>query len=174
VGQVDYEKKQRFRVTVYADSERASEGDSLILQVYSPLHIKLEDGLTAEAVEMESFSHTETVTWLSKADDEVEKNVVRLFKLSEALKPRQAQQNKTDEDKELIREKNKEISTLQQTIESRLRSAMFNGTIIWNGDVQELDGKTTTLNPIFNRVMARVVPHVYPKFDLAAVRPNQG
>lgn len=173
VGQVDYEKKQRFRTTVFADGERVSDGDSLVLQIYSPLHIKLEDGLNIESAEMESFSHTDTVYWFSKVDDEIEKNVVRLFKLSEALKSRQAQQNKTDDDKELIREKSKEINILQQLIESRLRSALFNGTIIWNGDVQELDGKTTTLNPIFNRVMTRVVPHVYPKFDLAAVRPDK-
>jgi hypothetical protein len=150
-----------------------NDGDSLILQVYSPLHIKLEDGLTVDQLEMESFSNTGTVYWFSREDSELEKNVVRLFKLKEAVKVRQAQQNKTDDDKELIREKNKEISTLQQIIESRLRADLFNGTIIWNGDVQELDGKTTTLNPIFNKVMSRVVPHVYPKFDLAAVRPDK-
>jgi hypothetical protein len=173
VGQVDYDKKQRFRTTVFADGESITGGDSLVLQAYSPLHIKLEDGLTIDQVEMESFSNTNTVYWFSQDDDELDKSVVRLFKLREVIKVRQAQQSKTDEDKELIREKNKEISTLQQTIESRLRTALFNGTIIWNGDAKELDGKTTTLNPIFNKAMARVVPYVYPKFDLAAVRPSK-
>lgn len=172
VGQVDYDKKQRFRTTVFADGERVNDGDTLILQVYSPLHIKLEDGLTVDQLEMESFSNIGTVYWFSREDDELEKIVIRLFKLKEAVKARQSQQNKTDDDKELIREKNKEISTLQSTIESRLRANLLNGMIIWNGAVEELDGKTTTLNPIFNKVMSRVVPHVYPKFELAAVRPD--
>ena len=173
VGQVDYDKKQRFRTTVFADGERVNDGDSLVLQVYSPLHIKLEDGLTVDQIEMESFTKTGTVYWFSREDDELEKSAIRLFKLKEAVRVRQAQQNKTDDDKELLREKNKEISTLQLTIESRLRADLYNGTLIWMGDVQELDGKATTLNPIFNKVMTRVVPHVYPKFDLAAVRPDK-
>ncbi|RPH61000.1 MAG: BREX system P-loop protein BrxC, partial [Chloroflexi bacterium] len=172
VGQVDFDKKRKFDTSVFADGERVNEGNALVLQVYSPLHLKLEDGLTLENIEMDSFTHTDTVYWLSKADEEVERLAVRLFKLLEALKPRQGQQSKTDEDKELIREKSKEISTLQQTIETRLRSALYNGTLVWSGDVQELDGKVTTLNPIFNKAMARVVPHIYPKFGMAGIRPD--
>ena len=54
-----------------------------------------------------------------------------------------------------------------------LRVALTNGTIVWNGRAEELDGRTTTLNPIFNRHVAQTVPYVYPKFDLAAVKPNE-
>jgi len=174
VGQVDYEKKQRFGVAVYADGEKLNkEADALILQVYSPLHLKLEEGLSAETVELESFSRPNTVYWLGKPDEELERLVTRLFKLKEAITARQARPGKSEEDKALLREKSNELDTLNRTVESHLRSALFNGTLIWNGNVEELDGKTTTLNPIFNRIMSQVVPHVYLRFDLAAVRPDK-
>jgi hypothetical protein len=174
VGQVDYEKKQRFRVAVYADSEKINKEDEhLVLQVYSPLHLKLEEGLSIESVELESFSRPNTVFWMGKPDDELDRLVTRLFKLKETIGVRQAKPGKSEEDKALLREKSNEHDTLNRTVESRLRSALFNGTLIRNGDIEELDGKTTTLNPIFNRVMSRVVPHIYPKFELAAVRPDK-
>lgn len=174
LGQVDYEKKQHFRVAIYADGEKTNnEDEHLTLHVYSPLHLKLEDNLTLDEVESHSFSHPNTVYWLSRADEDLERHVMRLFRLREALRLRQARQAKSEDDKDLLREKIKEANTLSTTVESRLRQALYNGTLVWNGDIEELDGKTTTLNPIFNRIMSRLVPHVYPRFEMAAIRPNK-
>jgi hypothetical protein len=110
---------------------------------------------------------------LSRPDDELERLVTRVFKLKATMDVRQPRSGKSDDDRVLLREKSTELDTLHRTVETHLRSALFNGSVIWNGHVEELDGKTTTLNPIFNRVMSRVVPYVYPKFDLAAVRPDK-
>ncbi len=173
VGQVDYEKKQRFKVTVYGDGDATNNGDNaLVLQVYSPLHLKLEDALSVEAIEVNSFAHPETVYWLGKVDDDLDRQATRAHKLKEVLSNRQSKSGKAEDDRALLREKGTELETLQRTLETRLRSALFNGTLIWNGSVEELDGRTTTLNPTFNRALSQVVPHVYPKFDRAAVKPD--
>jgi len=175
VGKLNYKDGLRsFDVIVRGDREELQSGQDIVLEVCSPLHVELEDGFSIEDLEqIESFGHVNTVYWVAAESPELTQHLTRLIKLGEVLEKWQAKHSKTDEEREIIREKGTELSTLQGKIETALRVALYNGTIIWNGRAEELDGRTTTLNPIFNRYVSQVVPYVYPKFPLAAVKPNE-
>lgn len=175
VGKLNYKDGMRtFDVIVRGDGEELQSGQDITLEVYSPLYVELEDAFSIEDLEqIKSFADINTVYWVAVESPELTKHLTRLIKLGEVLEKWQAKTNKTDEEREIIREKATELSTLKSKIETALRTALYSGTIVWNGRAEELDGRTTTLNPIFNRYVSRVVPHVYPKFDLAAVRSNE-
>ena len=175
VGKLNYKEGLRtFDVVVRGDGEELKSGHDITLDVYSPLHVKLEDGFNLQDLEqIISFSTLETVYWVAAESSELSKQLTRSIRLEDILAKWKAKSSKTDEEREIIREKETELSALRSKIESALRAALINGTIVWNGRAEELDGRTTTLNPIFNRHLGQVVPHVYPKFDLAAVKPNE-
>ena len=175
VGKLNYRDGLRtFDVIVRGDGEELQSGRDITLEVYSPLYVELEDGFSLEDLEqIESFAHVDTVYWVAAESPELTNHLTRSIKLDTVLEKWQAKTSKTDEEREIIREKATELSTLKGKIETALRTALYNGTIVWNGRAEELDGRTTTLNPIFNRYVSQVVPHVYPKFDLAAVKPNE-
>jgi hypothetical protein len=172
VGKLNYKDGLRtFDVMVRGDGEELQSGQDIILEVYSPLYV---EGFSLEDLEqIESFAHVNTVYWVAAESPELTGHLTRQIRLSEVLEKWQAKRSKTDEEREIVREKATELSTLHSKIETTLRTTLYNGTIVWNGRAEELDGRTTTLNPIFNRHVSQVVPHVYPKFDLAAVKPNE-
>jgi len=174
VGKLNYQDGLRtFDVTIRGDGEELRPGGEMTLEVYSPLHVALESLNLQDLEQVESFSHPETVYWVSEESPELEDLVTRVIRLEAVLETWQQKPSKTDEEWEIVREKGTELNRLRGTIESALRTALTNGTIVWNGRAEELDGRTTTLNPIFNRVASQVVPSVYPKFHLAAVKPNE-
>lgn len=174
VGKLNYREGLRsFDVTVRGDGEESQSGGDITLEIYSPLYVALE-GLSVEDLEqVESFSHPKTVYWVAAESPDLVSHLTRTIRLDEVLEKWRSKSSKTDEEREITREKETELSTLRSKIETALRVALINGTIVWNGRAEELDGRTTTLNPIFNRHVGQVVPYVYPKFDLAAVKPNE-
>ncbi len=173
IGKLNYRDGLRtFDVILRGDGEELQGGQDLVMEVCSPIYRQLEAHFSPEDLEqIESFSHPETVYWVADPDPDLANQLTRLIKLNDVLGKWQAKQTKTDEEREIIRERGTEVSTLQGKIETALRTALYNGVVIWNGRSEELDGRATTLNPIFNRVMSQVAPTVYPKFDLAAVKP---
>jgi hypothetical protein len=174
IGKLNYREGLRsFDVTVRGDGEEFQSGGDIALEVYSPLYVALEE-LSAEDLEqVVSFSHPETVYWVAAESSDLVNHLTRAIRLDTVLEKWRSKPSKTDEEREITREKETELSTLRTKIETALRVALINGTIIWNGRAEELDGRTTTLNPIFNRHVGQVVPYVYSKFDLAAVKPNE-
>jgi len=175
VGRLNYKNGLRsFDVIVRGDREELHGGQDIILEVYSPLYVELEEGFSLEDLEqIESFSHVNTVYWISTESPELTQYLSRIIKLGQVLETWKAKRSKTDEEREIIREKAMELSSLHSKVETTLRVALYNGTIIWNGRAEELDGRTTTLNPIFNRYVSQVVPYVYPKFGMTAVKANE-
>ena len=175
VGRLNYRNGLRsFEVIVQGDREELHGGQDIILEVYSPLYVELEEGFSLEDLEqIESFSHVNTVYWVSTESPELTQHLSRIIKLGQVLETWKAKGSKTDEEREIIREKAMELSSLHSRVETTLRVALYNGTLIWNGRAEDLDGSATTLNPIFNRHVSQVVPYVYPKFELAAVKANE-
>lgn len=175
IGKLNYKRGLRsFDVTVRGDGEEFKSGEGIILDVFSPIHRQLEDGFSIEDTEqIESFNHPETVYWVADENLDLRKYLVRAIRLEDVLKPWRSRSANTQEEREIIREKETELNSLQGKIKTSLRVALTNGTIIWNGRAEALDGSATTLNPIFNRHVSLLVSYVYPKFDLAAVKPNE-
>jgi hypothetical protein len=175
VGKLNYKRGMRsFDVTVRGDGEAFESGEGIVLEVFSPLYRELEDGFSVDDLEqIESFAHPDTAYWVAEETPDLKQHVIRAMRLDEVLAKWQAKSSKTQEEREIVREKDTELNNLRSKIKSTLRVALTNGTIIWNGRAEPLDGRTSTLNPIFNRHVSQVVPHVYPKFDLAAVKPDE-
>ena len=175
VGKLNYRQGQRtFDVAVRVDDEEFSSGAGLILEVYSPLYVARErDFSAADLEQIDSFSHPETVYWIAAPSPDLENWLQRAIALGEVIDNWRVKQAKTDEERDIIREKETEWHTLRGKIQTALSSALINGVLIWNGRAEELDGRATTLNPIFNRALSQVVPHVHPKFELAAVKPQE-
>lgn len=175
VGQLNYKQGLRtFDVAVRADGEEVRSGEGLSLEVYSPLYVAREEGFNLEDLEqIHSFGTPETVYWISAPNADLVAQLERAIRLDTVLQPWRARQTKTDEEREIIREKETELHTLHTRIQTALTVALTNGVLVWHGRAEELDGRTTTLNPIFNRALSQVVPHVYPKFELAAVKPEE-
>ncbi|HIQ04672.1 MAG TPA: BREX system P-loop protein BrxC, partial [Anaerolineae bacterium] len=174
VGRLNYRDGLRtFDVTVRGDGEELLAGGEITLEVYSPLYVELE-GITVEDLEqIKSFAHSDTVYWVAAESPDLVNLLTRAIRLDTVLEKWLAKPSKTDEEREIIREKERELSILHAKIKRALRGALVNGTIVWNGRAEELDGRVSTLNPIFNRYVGRVIPYVYPKFDLAAIKPNE-
>jgi hypothetical protein len=175
VGKLNYRHGMRaFDVTVRGDEEEFSTGEGLVLEVYSPLHVERHAEFSVDDLEqILSFSHPETVYWIAAESPELVAHLQRAIRLDTVLGEWRTKQAKTEEEREILREKETELHALENKIQTALRVALTNGTLVWNGRAEELDGRTTTLNPIFNRALSQVVPHVYPKFELAAVKPNE-
>jgi hypothetical protein len=173
IGSLNYRSGLRsFDVAVKGDEEEFKTGEGMFLEIYSPLHQELDPDFSMDDLEqIQSFSHPDTVYWIGAPEPELRSLLSRQISLDTVLRKWQDKAAKTDEDREIIREKSNELAALSNKIESTLRGSLINGTLIWNGRSEELDGRTTTLNPIFNRVMAEVVPQVYPRFEMAAVKP---
>ena len=174
VGKLNYREGLRsFDVIVRGDGEEFQSGGDITLEVYSPLYVALEELSVEDLEQVVSFSHPEIVYWIAAESPDLVNHLTRAIRLDEVLEKWRSKSSKTDEEREITREKETELSILRSKIETALRVALINGTIVWNGRAEELDGRTTTLNPIFNRHVGQVVPYVYPKFDLAAVKPNE-
>ncbi len=180
VGKLNYKRGMRsFDVTVRGDGEEFESGEGIALEVFSPLYRELEDsfsvedGLLLNLEQVESFNHPETVYWVAEENPDLKQHVIRAMRLNEVLSKWRSKSSKTQEEREIVREKETELNNLRSKIKTALRVALTNGTIVWSGRAEPLDGRTSTLNPIFNRHVSQVVPHVYPKFDLAAVKPDE-
>ena len=174
IGRLNYGDGLRsFDVTVRGDGEEIQSGGAITLEVFSPLYVELEELSVGDLEQVMSFSYPETVYWVAAESADLVNHLTRAIRLDEVLGKWRSKSLKTDEEREIIREKETELNGLRSRIETALRMALTNGMIIWNGRAEELDGRTTTLNPIFNRHLAQVVPYVYPKFDLAAVKANE-
>ena len=167
VGKLNYRDGLRsFDVIVRGDGQELQSGRDITLEVYSPLYAEFEETFNLEDLEqIGSFSHPNTVYWIAAESPDLANHLTRAIRLDAVLDKWRPKPSKTDEDRETIREKETELSTRQGKIETALRVALTNGMIVWNGRAEELDGRTTTLNPIFNRHVSQVVPYVYPKFD---------
>lgn len=175
IGKLNYRDGLRsFDVIVRGDGEEFQSGQGIALEVYSPLHAELEEGFSLEDLEqIQSFAHPDTVYWVAAESPDLSSHLTRAIRLDAVLDKWRSKSSKTDDEREIIREKETELSVLKGKIETALRVALLNGIVVWNGRSEDLDGRTSTLNPIFNRHLSQVVPYVYPKFDLAAVKPNE-
>jgi len=73
VGKLNYKDGLRtFDVVVRGDGEELQSGQDIVLEVYSPLYVELEDGFSLENLEqIESFAHPDTVYWVAAESPEL-------------------------------------------------------------------------------------------------------
>ena len=79
-------------------------------------------------------------------------------------------QEQSSEEIVILREKEREANLLGERLKTLFNRSLYNGKLIYNGQATSLDGKVTSLNTIFNRELAQVIPQVYTKFHIGRIR----
>ena len=84
-----------------------------------------------------------------------------------------ARLDKSPVEESILYQKQRDVETSRAKVQTFLRGSLFNGVIIYDGEVRELEGRTSQLGTVFTREVSQIIPHVYTRFEPAAVRVNE-
>jgi hypothetical protein len=124
-------------------------------------------------VEQRSFSDDRTLYWFPAPADELYRELGRLIRTEAVVNQRMARQDKSQEEERILYQKQKDLDITRGRIQTQLRQSLLNGAIIYDGEVREMEGRTSQLATIFSREVSEIIPHVYTRFEPAAVRVDE-
>ncbi|MDX9956235.1 MAG: hypothetical protein RBT75_19215, partial [Anaerolineae bacterium] len=169
---LNYQSLRWFDVAVRGDDEAIREKGEITVQVYSPLYVAAT-GLTRDEVQQRSYGDERTLYWFPAPAEALARELGKLIQTESVVTHRNGKQDKSTEEARILYEKQRDVETAQQTIQTRLRQSLTDGVIIYNGEMRNLVGRTSNLSTIFTREVSTVIPHVYTRFEPAAVRVNE-
>ena len=169
---LNYQGLRWFDVAVRGDDEVIRDKGEVTVQVYSPLYAAAT-GLTRDEVQQRSYGDERTLYWFPALAEALARELGKLIQTEMVVTRRSSKQEKSTEEGRILYEKQRDVETAQQTIQTRLRQSLADGVIIYDGEVRELAGRTSNLSTIFTREVSAVIPHVYTRFEPAAVRVNE-
>ncbi len=172
IGRLNYEGVRTFDVQVRGDDDLIYAKGEITLQVYSPVYTRATE-LDRDEVERRSLSDDRTVYWYPAPSDELYRELARLIQTEAVVTRRMGKRDKSSDEEGILRQKQRDVDNAKAKVQLLLRQSLLAGAIIYNGEVRELEGKTTHLNTVFTREMARVIPHVYTRFEPAAVKVSE-
>lgn len=172
VGRLNYQGIKRFDVVVRGDDAVVHDKGEIALQVYSPIYVAATD-LTRDEVLQRSFGDDRTLYWVPAPADNLYRELGKLIQTDAVVSRRMARQDKSPEEESILYQKQRDVETSRAKIQSLLRGSLFNGAIIYDGEVRELAGRTNQIGTVFTREVSQVIPHVYTRFEPAAVRVNE-
>ncbi len=172
VGRLNYQGIKRFDVVVRGDDAVIHDKGEITLQVYSPIYIAATD-LTRDEVLQRSFGDDQTLYWVPAPADELYRELGKLIQTDAVVSRRMARQDKSPEEESILYQKQRDVETSRAKVQTLLRGSLFNGVIIYDGEVRELEGRTSQLGTVFTREVSQIIPYVYTRFEPAAVRVNE-
>ncbi|MBN1814108.1 MAG: BREX system P-loop protein BrxC [Anaerolineae bacterium] len=172
LGRLNYQGIKRFDVVVRGDDEAIYDKGEVTLQVYSPIHVHATE-LTRDEVLQRSLGDERTVYWYPAVAEDLYRELGRLIRTDQIVSRRMARQDKSPEEESILYQKQRDVETGRGKVQTLLRQSLLNGVIIYNGEVRELEGRTSQLSTVFTREVSQVIPHVYTRFEPAAVRVNE-
>ena len=172
VGRLNYQGIKRFDVVVRGDDAVIHDKGEITLQVYSPIYVAATD-LTRDEVLQRSFGDDRSLYWVSAPADELYRELGKLIQTEAIVSRRMARQDKSPEEESILYQKQRDVETSRAKVQTLLRGSLFNGVIIYDGEVRELEGRTSQLGTVFTREVSQIIPHVYTRFEPAAVRVNE-
>jgi len=171
-SRVNYQGVKRFDVSVRGDDDIVHEKGEITLQVYSPIYTAATD-LTRDEVVQQSFGDDRTLYWLPAPADGLYRELGRLIQTEAVVNRRLARRDRSPEEESILYQKQRDVDASRERIQTKLRQSLLNGAIIYDGEVRELEGRTGQLSTIFARQVSRIIPHVYTRFEPAAVKVNE-
>jgi hypothetical protein len=172
IGRLNYQGIKRFDVLVRGDDDVIHDRGEITVQVYSPIYGRATE-LTQDEVLQRSFGDERTLYWYPGPGEELYRLLGKFIQTETIVSRREARQGRSDEETIILREKRQEMETIRSKIQTLLRGSLLEGTIIYDGEVRELAGRTGQLNSVFTREVSQIIPHVYTRFEPAAVRVNE-
>lgn len=172
IGRLNYQGIKRFDVVIRGDDDVISETGEIYLQVYSPIYTRATE-LTQDEVVQRSIGDDRTLYWYPAPSDELYRLLEKLIQTEIIVSQRTSRQGRSDEESIILREKQREIESRRGKIQTLLRQSLLDGVIVYDGELREQSGKTSQLNSIFMREVSQIIPHVYTRFEPAAVRVDE-
>jgi len=169
---LNYQGLRWFDVAVRGDDEVIRDKGDVTVQVYSPLYVTATE-LTRDEVQQRSYGDERTLYWLPAPADALYRELGKLIQTETVVTRRSSRQDKSTEEARILYEKQRDLENGQQRIQTMLRQSLVDGVILYDGEVRELGGRTGNLSTIFTREVSAVIPHVYTRFEPAAVRVNE-
>jgi hypothetical protein len=172
IGRVNYRRVKRFDVQVRGDDDVIHDKGAITLQVYSPIYVRAIE-LSQDEVLQRSYGDERTLYWRPAPAEDLYRQLGRLIRAETVVQRRMSRQDKSPEEESILFQKQREVDTMRSRIQSLLRQSLLDGAIIYNGEVRNLEGRTGQVSTIFGREVSQVIPHVYTRFEPAAVRVDE-
>jgi len=172
LGRLNYQGIKRFDVVIRGDDDVISDRGEITLQVYSPIYVTATD-LSREEVRQRSYGDDRTLYWYPAPVDALSRELNRLIQTEAVVRRRMARQDKSSEEESILYQKQRDADASRAKIQILLRQSLLNGTIIYDGEIREQEGRTSQPSTIFTREVSQVIPYVYTRFEPAAIRVNE-
>lgn len=172
LNRIDYEGVTYFDVRTFGDDEEYHTKGEVSLKVYSPIFYKYGN-VDKDSKINESYKDTHTIYWLPDTDTDVMPSVSKYLRTQKVVERHEKSGAKSPEGVELLREKQVGIDNMKSNLEKMLKRALLTGTIIYDGNAEELDGKSDNLKVVFEREVSKIIPHIYPRFEDAKIKVSE-
>lgn len=174
VGKLNYKRGMNlFDIHIRGDEEDIRSKGDITLEIYSPIYDAFGNVNPDQIRDIVSPTREATVYWLPGDVTDLVPKFKRLIRMESVVRKREGKRDQSPEEVAVLREKRKEIDALRRNLSGAMSRSLYNGSIVYQGDETLLDGRTTSLNRIFNRELSDVIPHVYTKFRLAEVKVSE-
>ncbi len=170
IGRLNYDSGLAlFEIRLNGDDEPIRSVGEITLEVYSPVGMTLGGHAVDMIRDVISPTEEHIVYWLPAPVTDPIPDFKRLISLKSVI-ARHKGQEQSSEEVVILREKEREENLLGERLKTLINRALYNGQFIYNGQATPLDGKVTSLNTIFNRELAQVIPQVFTKFHIGRIR----
>ncbi|GAB4537187.1 MAG: hypothetical protein Kow0063_23600 [Anaerolineae bacterium] len=171
-GRLNYQGIKRFDVAVRGDDDVVYDKGEITLQVYSPIYVGATELARDEVLER-SYGDDRTLYWYPAPAEALYRELGRLIQTEAVVLRRMSRQDKSPEEEGILYQKQRDVEASKTKIQTLLRQSLLEGAIIYDGEVRELEGRTGQLSSVFAREVSAIIPHVYTRFEPAAVRVNE-
>ena len=171
-GRLNYRGIKRFEVVVRGDDDTISDKGEITLQVYSPIYTEAAE-LSRDEMVQRSFGDDRTLYWAPAPTDKLYRELGKMIQTDTVVNQRMARKDKSPDEEGILYQKQKDVDESKGRIQTLLRNSLLNGAIIYDGEMRELEGQTGQLATVFTREVSQIIPHVYTRFEPAAVRVDE-
>ena len=171
-GRLNYQGIKRFDVMVRGDDDMVHDKGEVTIQVYTPIYVAATE-LTRDEVEQRSYSNDRTLYWYPQPSEDLYRELGKFIQTEAVVSRRMSRQDKSPEEESILFQKQRDVDTSRAKIQFLLRQSLFNGWVIYDGEVRDLAGRTSQMGTVFSREVSQIIPHVYTRFEPAAVRVNE-